>query len=184
MKPRGTLARLSVLEAQAQQRAAQVEACKDRQIEAAFSRLSEADLKTLEDWEQARELGGERWEAACHAAQALNWPSDHPAKGAADQWAQALNVTPNGTPYSLPAEPEVFAGYFGDEARRGDELRLSLEAGAALPEGVDRAAAVRVVGWYAASCRFDAALAGVLGTPDGGRPAEYPYQGRRGEQAP
>ncbi|WP_293914519.1 hypothetical protein [Deinococcus sp.] len=178
MKPRGTLARLSVLEAQAQQRAAQVEGRKDQQTTAALSRLSVADFKTLEDWQQERETGGAAWEAACHAAQALNWPSAHPAKGAADQWAQALNVTPNGTPYPLPAEPEVFAGYFGDEARRGDELRLSLEAGAALPDGVDRAAGVRVVGWYATTCRFDAALAGVLGTQNDVRPAEYPFQGR------
>ena len=162
MKPRGTLARLSILEEQARQRAAQVEARKEQQIEAAFSRLSEADLDTLRDWEQARETGGAAWEAACHADEALDLPSDHPAKDAVEEWARALYVTPDGTPYPTAAEPEVFAGYFEDRARRGDELRLSLDAGAALPDGVDRAAAVRVVGWYVATCRYDAAMCQAL----------------------
>lgn len=158
-KPRGTLARLEVLEDQHVARVEEVRARNWAHIEAAESRLCAADRVAWEDAAAVLERGEDpdalaRMRAAC-AWLGEDLPVTHPAKEEAEAWAARADEVPDGVPFEPPradAVPGVVA-YF--EARGAWCDREALR----VPLSPD---VHRLARWGAALWRFEARLCDVL----------------------
>lgn len=161
---RGKLARLEALEEAHVARLAEVQAENWAHLQAAESRLSATDRAAWKDSLAVLEQGQDpecldRMRQACaHLPAAL--PVDHPAKEAAERWAdRALNV-PEGAPLLSPPAERVaeFLAYFEACAAYCDAVAVQLP----LSPDVQRLAR-----WGAALWRFEAALCRVLGRAGG-----------------
>lgn len=127
-KPRGTLARLDVLEDTAATRREAVEAAKDAIWGRVFDGMTREDRQAVIALCDCQEENGEQWAEMERLSGGMTDPGPtDPVGKAAWAWQDAHINTPEGQPWPVPADPEAFAAYFDGEAAKADE------AGACLP---------------------------------------------------